>query len=473
MAPMAQAAAAATCAAVSPSVSPTPLFRFGLLSDVQHADKDDGVSFHGTPRYYRYALQQLDRAVAAFQAADCSFCIHLGDLCDGHNSQMGECAATRLTHSEKALRSALAHFERFGKPTLHLLGNHCLYNHPREELNQRLGISDFQPDEVPHSYYSYQPVPGWRIIMLDGYDVSILGWPPGHPLREQAEQLLAEHNPNTDKNSSSGLEGVQRRFVKFGGGISAHQLTWLRGELAAAAAARQRVIVACHLVFYPGTAPNTCLLWNYEEVLQILQQHAGTVVGTLSGHSHSDHSALHKPSGIRHRVCKAVLETPPGRAQVEHSECYGIVEVFPDLVRINGVDTFASEEWPLPPLPAAPVRGRGVPADSRGSDARTAHDGIPAGLSAVKTAVEDPPPLLLGNCSSRDEYLPTDGPSTSALGNAYTTSSGEMPAASMSPQAVEDPPPLLLGNCSLGDDYLPTDGPSTSALGDAFTTSRG
>lgn len=58
------------------------------------------------------------------------------------------------------------------------------------------------------------------------------------------------------------------RFVKFGGGISAHQLTWLRGELAAAAAARQRVIVACHLVFYPGTAPNTCLLWNYEEVLQ-------------------------------------------------------------------------------------------------------------------------------------------------------------------------------------------------------------
>jgi manganese-dependent ADP-ribose/CDP-alcohol diphosphatase len=166
---MAQAAAAATCAAVSPSVSPTPLFRFGLLSDVQHADKDDGVSFHGTPRYYRcapeceveaaaavacvpplpsrlpplptscmlacrrrYALQQLDRAVAAFQAADCSFCIHLGDLCDGHNSQMGECAATRLTHSEKALRSALAHFERFGKPTLHLLG---VSNHGSHECS--------------------------------------------------------------------------------------------------------------------------------------------------------------------------------------------------------------------------------------------------------------------------------------------------------------------------------------------------
>lgn len=40
-----------------------PLFRFGLLSDVQYADKEDGASFHGTPRYYRYALQQLDAAV--------------------------------------------------------------------------------------------------------------------------------------------------------------------------------------------------------------------------------------------------------------------------------------------------------------------------------------------------------------------------------------------------------------------------
>jgi hypothetical protein len=32
-------------------------------------------------------------------------------------------------------------------------------------------------------------------------------------------------------------------------------------------------------------------------------------------------------------------------------ECYGIVDVYPDLLRINGVDTFASEEWRLPPLP--------------------------------------------------------------------------------------------------------------------------
>ena len=89
-------------------------------------------------------------------------------------------------------------------------GNHCLYNHSRAELNRRLGISAFQPSGEPaassaatssapaaaaaaaaaagggeagqppqHSYYTFQPAPGWRFIMLDGYDVSILGWPPG------------------------------------------------------------------------------------------------------------------------------------------------------------------------------------------------------------------------------------------------------------------------------------------------------
>lgn len=69
---------------------------------------------------------------------------------------MGDCQASGLSHSEKALRQALQHFDRLGGPTLHLIGNHCLYNHPREELNRRLGISALQRGVVPHSYYTFQ-----------------------------------------------------------------------------------------------------------------------------------------------------------------------------------------------------------------------------------------------------------------------------------------------------------------------------
>ena len=35
--------------------------------------------------------------------------------------------------------------------------------------------------------------------MLDGYDISLLGWPPEHPLHQQALQILNERNPQSGK----------------------------------------------------------------------------------------------------------------------------------------------------------------------------------------------------------------------------------------------------------------------------------
>ncbi len=58
-----------------------------------------------------------------------------------------------------------------------------------------------------------------------------------------------------EKNSPEGMVGVQRRFVKFGGGIGENQLQWLEGQLEAARCAGELVIVAGHLPFYPDTAP--------------------------------------------------------------------------------------------------------------------------------------------------------------------------------------------------------------------------
>ena len=61
---------------------------------------------------------------------------------------------------------------------------------------------------------------------------------------------------------------VPRRFVKFGGGVSAEQLAWLGRELAAAEAAGERVVACCHLCFHPDACAPACLLWNYDQVLQ-------------------------------------------------------------------------------------------------------------------------------------------------------------------------------------------------------------
>ena len=57
-----------------------------------------------------------------------------------------------------------------------------------------------------------------------------------------------------DKNSPAGLEGPARRFVRFNGGVSDAQLSWLKQTLAEAAASEQRALVCCHLPLHPGGA---------------------------------------------------------------------------------------------------------------------------------------------------------------------------------------------------------------------------
>ncbi len=59
------------------------------------------------------------------------------------------------------------------------------------------GIDGFKEDpSLPHSYYAFSPHPDWRLVVLDGYDISLLGWPEGHPLHEEAARILHERNPN-------------------------------------------------------------------------------------------------------------------------------------------------------------------------------------------------------------------------------------------------------------------------------------
>jgi manganese-dependent ADP-ribose/CDP-alcohol diphosphatase len=144
-----------------PPTPSSPLFRFGLISDVQYADLPDGTSFHGTPRFYRHALVSLKRAVTGMQREHVACCLHMGDIVDYHNSVHGA--------SEAALEAVLTAFDDLPAPTLHMIGNHCLYNAPRHVLNASLGISGHQGDEAgTHSYYTFQPAPGWRFIVLDG-----------------------------------------------------------------------------------------------------------------------------------------------------------------------------------------------------------------------------------------------------------------------------------------------------------------
>ena len=79
------------------------------------------------------------------------------------------------------------------------------------------------------SYYSLAPARGWRLLMLDAYDVSLLGWPPGHPHHAQAAAILDQRNPNEVGRDEAARSQERARMRLCGtGAAEAH----VRGGLA-------------------------------------------------------------------------------------------------------------------------------------------------------------------------------------------------------------------------------------------------
>eukprot|EP00850_Spirogloea_muscicola_P019208 SM000186S04126 [mRNA] locus=s186:56909:59284:- [translate_table: standard] len=282
-------------------------------------------------------IDKLDRSGRCWK----SFEDFKGDLCITCSASPPQlapallCANTMMGCTSKVDLSFMCQSYLLKSPSkMHLFwaGNHCLYNLPRMELVKLLGIP---PGEEPgQAFYQFSPHPAFRFVVLDGYDVSLLGWPPAHPHAVEAERLLSLRNPNTDKNSPDGLIGPARRFVKFGGGVGARQLAWLDSVLQESAAAGSKVIVLGHLPMEEKATSPATLLWNYEEVMEVVQRY-GCVVACFAGHAHAGGYAV-DAAGIHHRVLEAVLECPPGRS------AYGRVDVYEGALVLTGVDRMAS-----------------------------------------------------------------------------------------------------------------------------------
>jgi manganese-dependent ADP-ribose/CDP-alcohol diphosphatase len=203
-------------------------------------------------------------------------------------------------------------FQKFNGPVFHLIGNHCLYNLPRDKLLPFLKI----PGLIGHACYDFSPGPEHRLVVLDGYDISAIGWPRGHPKTLQALEFLGKKNPNSDKNSPAGLLGLERRFVMFNGAAGREQLKWLDGILQDATKLEQKVIVCCHLPLDLCASSQEALLWNYDEAMNVIHQY-NCVKACLSGH---DHKGGHSTDshGIHHRSFEAALESPPGTDAFGH-----------------------------------------------------------------------------------------------------------------------------------------------------------
>lgn len=301
-----------------------PLFSFGVISDVQYADIPDGRSFLGVPRYYQHSINVLKRAIQNWNNKQTlKFSVNFGDIVDGFCPK---------DQSFDAIKKIIGEFEAFDGSVYHMIGNHCLYNLPRDKLLPLFKIKNL--DDC--AYYDFSPVPEYRFIILDAYDVSALGWPENHPNKIEALNLLKNKNPNIDKNSPNGLVGLHRRFLMFNGAVGKAQLKWLNNVLEEATKLKQKVIICCHVPLDPGAASEEALLWNYDEVMEIIHRYKCVKV-CLAGHDHKGGYSVDS-FGVHHRVFEAALECPPG------TDAYGYIDVFNDQLLLHGTDRMKSAE---------------------------------------------------------------------------------------------------------------------------------
>ncbi|KAL8529939.1 hypothetical protein ACS0TY_007129 [Phlomoides rotata] len=300
-----------------------PLASFGVISDVQYADIPDGRSFLGVPRYYRHSLLVLQRAVNKWNEERLKFVINFGDTVDGFCPK---------DQSLSVVNNIVDEYSRFNGPVYHMIGNHCLYNLPREKLLPLLNIRG--RDSL--AYYDFSPVPEYRFVVLDGYDISAIGWPKDHPNTLKAINFLKERNPNSDKNSPDGLLGLDRRFLMFNGAVGREQLEWLDRVLQDATKKEQKVVVCCHLPLDARASSNEALLWNYNEVMDVIHRYECVKV-CLAGHDHKGGYSV-DAYGVHHRILEAALECPPG------TNAFGCVDLYRDRLLVSGTERLKSQE---------------------------------------------------------------------------------------------------------------------------------
>lgn len=271
--------------------------RFATLSDIQYADRDTAGK-----RDYRGSLAKLEAAASAIDAEKPAFTIQLGDLINDGAANYDRISAA---------------YQRIHGPKYNVLGNHDFFG-PRAEVLRRFGLK--------RAYYSFR-LPGWRFIALDGMAISITGgWPAGSPQRQLGEQMLSKLKQQHAINAQ-----------EWNGAIGDEQRLWLRRELDSTGRRNERSIVFCHLPTLPEACRPEHLLWDYRQVLEILDSQP-SVAAYICGHDHAGGYAEH--NGVHHITLAGLVEN-------ELATCLRFVDLHRDDLVLRKPDGTADKKLAL------------------------------------------------------------------------------------------------------------------------------
>ncbi len=260
-----------------------PIFKFGVIADIQYCDEDSRGN-----RYYRNSLQKLEEAADGLNKEQVRFTVNLGDLV--------ECDAAQT------LPAVLERLAGFENPVYNTTGNH-----------DHWGVDDhkwlFKMAGMPAAYYAFSEG-GWRFIVLNTNDVSSYTTMAGEKEFAAMDKIIRD----------------EKRPVptSYNGGIGKKQMRWLERELRKAERRGMNVLLFSHHPLYGVPGLNAL---NDVEIVALLSKYRGTVRGAIAGHHHDGAFATH--NGIPFVTTEGMVETEVGNA-------YGVVSVYHDSIEFEG-----------------------------------------------------------------------------------------------------------------------------------------
>jgi manganese-dependent ADP-ribose/CDP-alcohol diphosphatase len=278
-----------------------PQVSFGVVADVQYADRDA----HGS-RSYRASLGKLEACVADLNARDLDFTIQLGDLIDRNPESFDE---------------VLPRYNALVMPHYSVLGNHDFLL-PQDQLLAKLGMS------AP--YYTFS-VNGWSFVVLDTEDVMARGrWPEDSEHHRQGTRWVEELR------AKGWSEGATCNRC----GVGPAEKEWLRDTLRAIAARGERAIVFGHVGIARHLDEQAGCIHNQDEIRQVLEE-PGCVAAYFCGHEHVGDYV--ERGGIHYVIVQGMIETPDTTA-------YATVDVYDDRLEVHGVGRVPSRTLTLAPV---------------------------------------------------------------------------------------------------------------------------
>ncbi|CAF2381677.1 unnamed protein product [Rotaria sp. Silwood2] len=301
-----------------------PIVSFGLITDIHYANNDDRWNYSRTfLRRYRNSLNLVDQACSYWLNGiySIAFIIQLGDLIDG------SCQTNKTSISD--LETILKQFRNIS-PIYHIWGNHELYSFTRKELLNG-PLCSFDTKNISSGHYgTFEVCPNLRIIAIDTYELSVLGIDKNNEIYIQSMNLLRKYNHNESINDPTGLDGYQQRFIQLNGGLTQKQLIWLKEQLIKAKYLHEKVIIVGHIPIHPKAGDELALVWNYEDVLDILWTFDNTVLAYIAGHSHEG-AYFYDEKNIHHLTLQAIVECEPD------TNAFATVHVYKEYLIIEGV----------------------------------------------------------------------------------------------------------------------------------------